>query len=45
MTSVWISRGQGDKELKAVQEKVAFTLISDTMGETAGAAKEEFADS
>ena len=45
MTSVCISRGQGDKELKAVQEKVAFTSMFDTMGETAGAAKEEFADS
>lgn len=43
MTSVWISIGQGDKELKAVQEKVAFTSMFDTVGETA--AKEEFADS
>ena len=45
MTSVWISRGQGDEELEAVEGKVAFTWRFDTMREMAGAAEEEFADS
>ena len=45
MTSAWISRGQGDKELKAVEGKVAFTWRFDSMGEMAAAAEKEFADS
>ena len=44
MTSAWIARGQGDKESKAVEGKVAFTWRFDTMGEMAVAAEEEFAD-
>ena len=45
MTSVCISRGHKDKELKAVEGKVACTWRFDTMGEMAGAREEEFADS
>ena len=43
MASAWIARGQGDKESKAVEGKVAFTWRFDTMGEMAVAAEEEFA--
>ncbi len=43
MTSAWISRGKGDKELKEVEGKVDFTWTFDTMGEMAAAAEKEFA--
>lgn len=43
MTSTWISRGQGEKDLKAVDGKVAFTWRFDSMGEMAEAAEKEFA--
>ncbi|KAF6229754.1 hypothetical protein HO173_011270 [Letharia columbiana] len=42
MTSAWISRGEGNDELKAVEGKVAFTWRFDTMGEMAAAAEREF---
>lgn len=45
MTSAWISRGEGDKELKAVEGKVAFTWSFDSMGEMAAAAEKEFGNS
>ena len=38
----WISRGDGDKELKEVEGKVAFTWRFDTMGEMAADAEREF---
>lgn len=43
MTSAWISRGQGNKELKAVEGKVAFTWRFDSMGEMAADVEKEFA--
>ena len=45
MTSAWISRGQGDKELKAIAGKVAFTWRFDSMGEMAAAAEKDFGNS
>lgn len=42
MTSVWISRGEGDQELKAFEGKVAFTWRFDSMGAMAAAAEKEF---
>ena len=42
MTSAWISRGQGDKELKVVEGKVAITWRFDSMGDMAVAAEREF---
>lgn len=42
MTSAWISRGEGEKELKEVEGKVAFSWRFDTMGEMAVAAEREF---
>ena len=42
MSSAWISRGAGDKELKEVEGKVAFTWRFDTMGGMAAAAEKEF---
>ena len=42
MTSAWISRGDGDKELKEVEGKVAMTWTFDTMREMAAAAEKEF---
>ena len=45
MASAWIARGQGDKDLKAVEGKVAFTWRFDSMGEMAVAAEKEFAHS
>ena len=45
LSSAWIARGEGDKEVKAVEGKVAFTWRFDTMGEMAAAAEKEFADS
>ena len=42
MTSAWIARGEGEKELKEVEGKVAFTWRFDTMGEMAAAAEKEF---
>ena len=43
MTSAWISRGEGEKELKEVEGKVALTWTFDSMGEMAAAAEKEFA--
>ena len=45
LSSAWIARGEGDKEVKAVEGKVAFTWRFDTMGEMTAAAEKEFADS
>ena len=38
----WISRGEGDKELEAVEGRVDFTWRFDNMGEMAAAAEREF---
>lgn len=43
MTSAWISRGEGNKEVKAIEGDVAFTWRFDGMGEMAAAAEKEFA--
>ena len=45
MSSAWISRGDGEKELKAVEGKVAMTWTFDTMGEMAAVSEKEFAGS